>query len=202
MGDAVTLGRIPDVELIHAGTWPISTGVWTATIEDLAAAVDALSCPAVRAPVLKLGHSSPMPIGDGEPAVGWVGAMRVADDGRTLVGDYEGMPGWLAEVCASAYPDRSIEGQYGFKCQIGHVHPFVVEAVALLGVTPPGVGTLASLQDVAALYGVEAAADNDGTRVTVRVEGSGMPQVAAVAFGVNSRTVSRTVSKPIVCAST
>lgn len=186
MGDVV-LGRIPDVELIHAGTWPISTGVWTATMEDLAAAVDALSCPAVRNPVLKLGHDDPR--FSGEPSVGWVGGMRVADDGLTLLGDFEGMPGWLADVAASAYPDRSIEGQYAFKCQIGHTHPFVVEAVALLGVTPPGVGTLQSLNDVAALYGVQAAADNDGTRVTFKVEGSHMPQVAA---GVTVEDMRRT----------
>lgn len=183
MGDTVILGRIPDVELMQAGTWAISTGVVTFTPEDLAAAVEAQACPAVRRPVLKLGHVDPR--FDGEPAVGWVGAMRVPEDNPfTLVGDYEGMPEWLADAAPSAYPDRSIEGQYGFQCQIGHTHPFVVTAVALLGVTPPGVGTLDSLQDVAALYGVAASGESAGTPVRVVMKGSRMPEPVAAAVTV------------------
>lgn len=180
MGD-VTLGGIPGVELVQAGTWPLSTGVFTITSDDLAAAVSALDCPAVRKPVLKLGHVDPR--FDGEPAVGWVEGMKVADDGYTLIGDWTGMPQWLVDVAASAYPDRSIEGQYGFKCQIGHTHPFVITGVALLGVTPPGVGTLESLNDVAALYGVEVAASGDRT-FRVEVKGTRMPETVAASVTV------------------
>jgi hypothetical protein len=72
------------------------------------------------------------------------------------------MPGWLAAVAASAFPRRSIEGAYRFACQIGHVHPFVISAVALLGVTAPGVGVLSGLPDIASLYGLSASAA-DGT---------------------------------------
>lgn len=172
----VELATRPDVELIHAGTWPASTGVWTCTTDDLAAAVAALECPAVRKPVLKLGHGDPR--FSGEPAVGWVDGMRVAADGMTLLGDFTGMPAWLDEILPSAYPDRSIEGQYGFVCQIGHTHAFVVEAVALLGVAPPAVGTLESLNDVAALYGVDtgvAASRGTGTPIQVTIEGAQMP---------------------------
>lgn len=182
MADEVTvptapaLVTVPNVELMHTGTWPISTGVATFTADDLAAAVAALDCPAVRRPVLKLGHSEPEPDEegvrwDGEPAVGYVANMAVAEEGRTLVGDYAGMPSWLGNgVLASAYPDRSIEGAYDFRCQMGHTHPFVITAVALLGVTAPGIGTLQSLQDVAALYGVAAAADPpSGTPITITV---------------------------------
>lgn len=146
------LATLPRVELMHAGTWDLSTGPATFTKEDLSNAVSAMDCPAVRRPVLKLGHVDER--FDGEPAVGWIG--NLSTDGSTLWGDYTGMPRWLADVCASAYPDRSIEGWYDFQCQLGHTHPFVLTGVALLGVAAPGIGTLQSLQDVAALYGVAA----------------------------------------------
>ena len=73
------LKTIPNVELIKVGTWPISTGMWTVTSDDLYAAVSALESPAIRRPVLKLGHSDSR--FDGEPAVGWVDNLRVSDDG-------------------------------------------------------------------------------------------------------------------------
>jgi hypothetical protein len=161
---APALATIANVELMHAGQWDISTGRFTFTSGDFYSAVAALDCPAVRRPVLKLGHMEPDPDQhgirwDGEPAVGWISNMAVAEGGHTLVGDYTGMPGWLGDIIASAYPDRSVEGQYDFRCQLGHQHPFVLTAVALLGVASPGIGTLQSLQDVAALYGVAAASD-------------------------------------------
>ena len=156
------LATLPRVELVQTGRWDISSGRWQPSREDLVQAVAALDCPAVRRPVLKLGHSSgeePLWAGNptGAPAVGWVDNLRLENHGHTLVGDFVGMPGWLGEIAASAYPDRSVEGRYDYRCQIGHHHPFVITAVALLGVTPPGVGTLRSLQDVARLYGVTAA---------------------------------------------
>lgn len=182
------LVRIPRVELIHAGTWAISTGVWTATAEDLASAVAALDCPAVRRPGLKIGHSDARftdPTADGDPLLGYVDNLTVTDDGLTLVGDFAGMPAWLAatddngqSVLSSAYPDRSIEGVHDYVCQIGHTHPFVLTAVALLGVTPPGVGTLQSLQDIASLYGVEASGPMSGVPIRAAV-GSGVIQAAA-----------------------
>lgn len=172
------LTRIPAVELIHAGRWLISNGEWTVTSGDLYAAVAALDCPAVRRPILKLGHTDPR--FDGEPAVGYVDAMAVSANGVQLVGDYAGIPGWLADVLASAYPDRSIEGEYDARCQIGHTHPFVVSAVALLGVTAPGVGTLESLQDIAAVYGVAASADDSPDRFTLPVTAKGEPMPTPV----------------------
>lgn len=164
------LARRDGVELIHAGAWNISSGTWDASAADLAHAVAALDCPAIRPPVLKLGHVDPR--FDGQPAVGRVENLRLTDQGRTLVGDYVGHPMWLDQVMASAYPDRSVEGAYGFKCQIGHTHPFVLSAVALLGVTAPGVGTLGRLEDIAAMYGVEIAASGEpnGTPVSAVVE--------------------------------
>lgn len=197
---APPLATIADVELMHTGTWNISTGVVTFTRDDLAAAVASLDCPAVRRPVLKLGHSEPDPVQgmrwDGEPAVGYIANMAVAENGRTLVGDYAGMPGWLGDVIASAYPDRSIEGQFDHRCQMGHTHPFVVTAVALLGVVAPGIGTLQSLQDVAALYGV-AAASPPGDLVAVTIHAAlredtvPNPRAPQVAAGVTTEDVRR-----------
>lgn len=188
---APPLSRIPNVELIHTGTWPISTGVWTVTTEDIANAVAALDCPAVRRPILKLGHTDPR--FDGEPAVGYVSNVAAAEGGHTMVGDYEGMPGWLGPVIASAYPDRSVEGEYDYRCQLGHTHPFVLTAVALLGVTPPGIGTLDSLQDVASLYGVTATADPSRSPFLVRasIPGGRMPNPnpPAVAAAVTAEDV-------------
>lgn len=153
---AVVLKTLPGVELMAAGTWKISTGETTFTTEDLAAAVAAVDCPGVRNPVLKLGHAEDDSTGgirwDGEPAVGWVENMHLTDNGAKIIGDYRGVPAWLAEAMPSAYPDRSVETCRPFLCQIGHLHPFVITALALLGVNPPGIGVLKSLQDVQALY--------------------------------------------------
>ena len=187
---AAALVSIPGVELAQAGTWRISTGETTITRDDLAAAIGAADCPAVRSPVLKLGHIDPR--FDGEPAVGWVSGMRLADDGNTVAGDYRGVPAWLADILPSAYPDRSIEATRNFRCQIGHVHGMVITAVALLGVTAPGIGTLDSLQDVAALYDVAASADG-GEPVTYTIQGGGPmpPPTPELAAGVSSEDVRR-----------
>lgn len=170
---APALARLDRVELAHAGTWSIALGgEQTFTPDDFAAAIAAQDCPAVRRPIVKLGHFDARTAGyhtpdgnlDGEPALGWVASMGLAHNHRTLVADLVGMPAWLGHIAASAYPDRSVEGTRNYRCAIGHVHPFVISAVALLGVTPPGVGTLTSLQDhVRALYGVAAAADDTAT---------------------------------------
>lgn len=148
------LATVSGVEIASVGFWNISNAEdWHPSSEDLAAAVAALDCPAVRRPTLKFGHTGAP--GQGDPSIGLVDSMRLSDDGQTLVGDFVGVPGWLASadaegrsVIASAYPDRSGEFQRDYVCQIGHTHPFVVHAVALLGVVRPGIGTLESLYDL------------------------------------------------------
>lgn len=180
---ATVLGHVEAVELIQTGTWPASTGPFEATAKKLAAAVEALDCTAVRRPVLKLGHDDT----NGEPAVGWVDNLRTANEGQTLVGDFRGMPAWLTEldadgvsILAAAYPDRSVEGEHDYVCAKGHVHPFVVTAVALLGVEKPAVGTLESLID---LYGVAASAapHEHGGVVLLTTPGGHMPKKVAAA---------------------
>lgn len=203
---APTLSHLPNVELCQTGTWHLSTGPATFTPDDFMSAVAALECPAVRRPVLKLGHAGAH--GVGEAALGYIDNLRGDEDWRTLIGDYAGMPGWLATpdvngqtVIASAFPDRSIEGSWDWHCQMGHTHPFVITAVALLGAELPGVGTLASLQDVGRLYGIEgtpeivaASAAQDAAaiaRFTVPVTAGGKDQNMP---NPTARTVAATVT--------
>jgi hypothetical protein len=153
------LVTLPAVEVMATGTWRLSSGEATFTDADLATAVEAAQCPALSAPPLKLGHHDPR--FDGEPAVGHLDNLRA--EGTKLVADLADVPGWLAEICASAFPNRSIEAYRAYQCSLGHVHDFAITAMALLGVTPPGIGTLKSLDDVKALYGLAAAKGPAGT---------------------------------------
>ncbi len=147
------LARRDGVELVKTGRWEAQSGTWEPTPEDLAAAVEAQSCPAIRRPIVKLGHVDSR--FDGEPALGWFENLRVADGGHTLVGDQVTLP-WLSSVQAAAYPSRSVEGNYRHRCSEGHTHRFVLTAVALLGVTPPAVKTIRNLNDLPAMLGVAA----------------------------------------------
>lgn len=166
MADRPVLRKVPDVELLKTGEWPLATGTCTFTTEDLAAAVHAAQSPSVTRPVVKLGHTDPR--FDGEPAVGFVDNIRLSQDGSTLMGDLCGIPGWLADIMPSAYPRRSIEGAFNYRDQAGTIHPFALTGLALLGVTPPAVGTLSSLRDVAALYQVEASTGPGGPEKGIR----------------------------------
>lgn len=147
------LATVTGVELIKVGTHEISTGTWTVITDMLESAVAAAAAGVLRRPPLKLGHDDPR--FDGEPAVGYVDNLRVTADGTTLVGDYVGMPQWLADVLASAYPSRSVEGVHDVEAADGTRYPFVLTACALLGVTNPGISTLA---DIPAHFGVAAKA--------------------------------------------
>lgn len=160
----VELSRRDGIELVRTGSFQTLTGSWSPTPADIQAAVEAMGCPAIRKPVIRLGHTDQRFVGDGEPALGWFENLRATDDGHTLVADQVTLP-WLASVQAAAYPSRSIEGNYNHRCSEGHLHPFVIHTVALLGVTPPGVQTLRSLNDLPDMLGVAASGEvPDGAR--------------------------------------
>jgi hypothetical protein len=188
--DVPALATWPGVEILATGTWKLASGEATFTTADLASAIDAASCPAVGSPILKIGHTDKrFAAGDGEPAIGHVVNMALSTEGNKITGDLAGMPGWLGEILPSAYPQRSIEGAYDLVCQIGHVHPFAITALALLGVTPPGVGVLSGLEDVAALYGVTATGQHSARAWALR---SGDPMAGIVlAAGVTTEDVRR-----------
>jgi hypothetical protein len=168
---APPLGRIKGVEILHVGEWDISTGTTQVTLDVLHAMVAATDCPAVRNATLKPGHKRPLMQGD--PSLGYVANLRLEDEYK-LVGDWCAMPGWLVEpdgngdaVIAGAYADRSAEWA-PYVCQLGHTHPCVLGAVALLGVEHPGIGTLESLHDLYTAPPVPAAA--------AAAKGADMPQ--------------------------
>lgn len=151
---APLLANVPRVELGMVGTWNISNmSDWTPTPDDFASAIAALDCPAVRRPVLKFGHTGNP--GEGDPSIGIIDNLALSEDKQVLLGDFVGVPGWLAQtdangnsVLSSSYPDRSGEWEHNYTCQLGHTHPFVLHAMALLGVVRPGIGTLQSLYDI------------------------------------------------------
>ncbi|MDV8065540.1 hypothetical protein R4P64_03380 [Rhodococcus sp. IEGM 1366] len=162
------LRTIPGVELVKTGTWEISTGTWHVTAELLAAAKASHESGTIPRPIVKLGHVDER--FDGEPALGYIDNLQIRDDGNTLVGDLVGVPAWLATIAASAYPNRSVEAVHDLEFD-GTAHPLVLTAVALLGVTKPGISTLTSLADVRELYDVAASA---GTPVTITLPGKGV----------------------------
>jgi 2'-5' RNA ligase len=175
----VALARREGVELVRTGTWAASTGTWTPTKKDILAAVEAMKCPAVGKPILTIGHlderfTPRTKTDDGEPGIGWVDNLRAGEDGDLLLGDYVGVPAWIDGIMASAWPKRSIEGKYNYRCALNHRHDFALEAVSLLGKTPPAIPTLRSLNDVAELYGVDIAAS---------AETAGEPVYAVVMAG-------------------
>jgi hypothetical protein len=145
------LVTIPAVPIVSVGTWDLSTGRTTFTKEHLADAVAAVADPAIRTPILKIGHVDPR--FDGEPAVGRIENLRLSADKLTVLGDYTGVPAWLADTMASAYPSRSMEGDWNVTTVGGRTYSMVITAVALLGVQSPGITTLG---DIADLFGVAA----------------------------------------------
>lgn len=145
------LVTVRDVEIVSTGIeYPAASGPVTFTEEDLAEAVAAVDDPAVSQPRVKLGHDDMR--FDGEPALGKVVNMHLSEDRQTIIGDLVGVPRWLGEIMASAYPSRSIEGNFNLETVTGHSWRLVISALALLGVVWPGVSTL---EDIQALYSPE-----------------------------------------------
>jgi hypothetical protein len=152
------LTTVPDVQIIKTGIeYPLSTGPTTFGPEDLAAAVEAQHDPAIRQPRIWIGHPDDKRIHgermagipSGEPAIGKVTDMRLTEDGHCIVGDLTGVPIWFANIMASAFPSRSIEGRFNVKTPTGKTHRLVITGLAMLGVTWPGVLTI---EDIASLY--------------------------------------------------
>jgi len=154
MAGAEDIGPLVNVlgkEIIQTGIeYPLASGPATFTTEDLADAVESQSDAAIKPPRLRLGHEGlDDPAWDGEPAIGTLGNLRLAQEGHLIVGDYMGIPEWLAQVLPSAYPACSIDGKTGVKTNTGHEWRLVITDLALLGVRWPGVSTL---EDIKALF--------------------------------------------------
>jgi hypothetical protein len=159
-----SLVTVPQVPVVMAGVeYQLSTGPATFTPEDVMDFVASQDDPAVVPPRLKIGHTSvlsnPKADGilkdgdDGVPALGKVVNIFYDEPSMSAIGDYVGVPRWLAEIMPIAYPNRSIEGFQEAQTVTGHTWGLVVHAVALLGVVWPGVSTL---DDLPLLYGETA----------------------------------------------
>lgn len=184
----VAVVTIPNVELVRVGVHEISTGTWTVTRADLADAVAAARAGVVRDPVIRLGHEGPMR--DGAPALGRVRNLRTIDGGNLLIGDFVDVPQAVAALLPKAWPQRSVEGWIGYTAPDGRTYGWVMDGVALLGATTPGVDGLADLADVSALYGVAAS----GCRVVVAAAPQGGCEPATRARAVAVARARRTRS--------
>lgn len=140
------------VEIARTGRWNASTGEWNCTRSQLADAVRAHQSGKFRAPVLKRGHVDPRYAGDahvnadGEPALGQVRNLRLANGGDSLIGDLL-VPDWLDEELPAIYPSRSVEADLGVETSDGDHFDMVVSGLALLGVTAPAIQSLADLPE-------------------------------------------------------
>lgn len=152
MPDELKMVTIEGVELISAGYWDFSTGPRWVTTDDLQAAVDAQEDPALRTPIVKFGHDSPL--NDGTPRWGSIVNLRLSANKQTLVGDVV-VPASIAPLIVkdpdseseAPYSDRSIEGAFKVKTKDGGEHQFILTALAFLGQDPPAV------QDLEAILG-------------------------------------------------
>jgi hypothetical protein len=142
-----------NVELARTGTWNTSTGKWTCTRAQLAAAARAAQSGRFRDPVIKPGHTDPR--FDGEPAFGQIKNQRLSDDGESLIGDLL-IPDWLDAEMPAVYPSRSVEADLGVETPDGEHFDMVTTGLALLGVTKPAIQSLADLQS---RFQVAASAD-------------------------------------------
>jgi hypothetical protein len=141
----VALVTVPNIEILEVGEqWELSTGPVDFTPEQLIAAIESQQDPAVRTPVLKLGHVDPR--FDGQPSFGRLQNLRLTNNGNTLVADAVGVPLWLAKCMASAYPRRSIEGAFNVTTRTGNTWGLVLTGLSLLGDMYPGVETLEDLE--------------------------------------------------------
>ncbi len=149
------LVTVPNVAMVSTGIdYPTSTGLITFTERHLQDLVASQDDPAIHTPRTKIGHTDPRfnarvtPDGDvldGEPSLGSWQNLRLGDNGQTVYGDIVGVPKWFASIVSTAYPSRSIEGNFDVETVTGHKWSLVVDAVAMLGVIGPGVTTLDDL---------------------------------------------------------
>lgn len=162
---------VEGVQLLATGTWDASTGKARITPADLAAIIAASGDPHWDGAPLKIGHDddrfqdakgNPPSRRDGQPAYGWVQNLRTADGGKTLIGDFVGVPKMLAEIMGTALRRRSVELVRHSKVG-GKVFACNLTGLSLLGVQAPAVKGLADLR---ALF---AAADGEQEPECIRM---------------------------------
>lgn len=151
------MADLMNVEIARVGEWKLASGPLDVTPQMLVDAAAYAGRSEARPSPVRLGHGDPR--FDGEPALGWLQNLRVEGTGAdtVLVGDILDMPDWLAEAAPKHWPDRSMEGWTDMEAD-GRTYGLVVDGLALLGVSPPGMSSLRSLRDLPQALGVAASA--------------------------------------------
>lgn len=144
------------VELARPGVWNLASGKTAFTVDHLKDAADFFAATGRQKIPLALGHNDPRFSGD--PSFGNVANVRYTTDARgpVLLGDLVDMPEWLHAAAPKRWPNRSVEGYQDFEYD-GRKYKLVLTALALLGVTPPGVMNIKSLQDLQMALAASAA---------------------------------------------
>lgn len=138
-----------DAEVFAVGTW---NGIpFSATdLKAMAASYNQLHGEGVLDAPLKFGHNDDQPMTDGEPALGWIEELYVADgkDGQPkLFAKFVDVPETVyTAVQAKRYRKVSIELDFGVTHK-GRYFDFVLTGIALLGADLPAVNTLADLTE-------------------------------------------------------
>lgn len=150
------MADLTNVELARPGVWPLASGKTEFTVEHLRDAADFFTATGGQAIPLALGHNDPRFSGD--PTFGSVTNVRYTEDDRgpVLLGDLVDMPEWLSAAAPKRWPNRSIEGFQNFEYD-GRKYRLVLTALALLGVSPPGVRNIKSLRDLQLALAASAA---------------------------------------------
>jgi len=131
-----------DAEIFATGTWN-GDKYSDADLDDMVKNFDLLAN-TVKPPI-KMGHD-PSIKGDGQPALGWVGAVR--KQGNKLIATLIDMPEVVYKAIKQGlYKRVSSEVYWGYKDKAsGTKHHRVLAGVALLGADIPAVSTLADLE--------------------------------------------------------
>lgn len=167
--DDLTPTQLHGVEIFEAGKWP-GSGVngYRFTVKDLDDIVSSFGALGLEGRVpIKIGHDdADFMDSDGAPALGWVEHVWRDDD--KLMADITLVSPKLARLLeAKAYKFVSVELLRDVQADTRKI-PWVLDAVALLGASPPAVGVLKDLQ--ASLRMARGAGLRSGTRVTCRRE--------------------------------
>lgn len=132
---------INGAEVFSAGTHN-GMSFTEADLDQIAAAFTDLGS-ASRVP-LKLGHNEDQAVTDGQPALGWV--SRIWRSGKKLLADFTDVPTLVFDAIKKGlYKQVSIELLKDYS-QKGSSHPWVLNAVALLGADIPAVKELRDLK--------------------------------------------------------
>jgi len=137
-----TIGStLEGAEIFEAGTW---NGL-TFSDSDLDGIVSSFQALGLAGHVpLKWGHQGQDARTDGEPALGWV--SKVYRQGHKLLADFTNVSNAVMEAIRSgAYKFVSVELLKNVMAGNRKI-PWILDAVALLGATPPAIGTLAPLK--------------------------------------------------------